>query len=154
MHRFTTLLQVAPQTEPGYNDRMPDAGTPGGESAAELAVRLARVRQQTADRHPPGFYEQVTEWLQHPDAAVREEAVRFLGRHFRERSDGQVLLEMVMADPSPEVRKWSAKCLGGVFRSTCIRQVTQVLAAASNNPDEDGEVRAAAYAAIRRINGY
>ena len=134
--------------------RMSDTGTPSGESAAELAARLARVRQQTADRHPPGFHEQVIEWLQHPEAAVREEAVRFLARHFRERADGQVLLEMVAADPSPEVRTWSAKCLGGVFRSSRDRQVNQVLAAVSNNPDEDGEVRGAAYAAIRRINGY
>ena len=80
---------------------------------------------------PEGLYEEAVESLQHPDAAVRQEAVVFLGRHLRKRDDAQVLLEMVAADPSPEVRKLSAQCLGGIFRSTRNRQVNQVLAEAA-----------------------
>ena len=117
---------------------MPDRGALGGSAADELAEKLARARQEPAERHPPGFYEQATEWLQHPDATVRREAVRFLGRHFRKRSDAQVVLEMVAADPSPEVRTCAAQCLGGIFRSTRDHQVNQVLAATTRNREEDG----------------
>ncbi len=132
---------------------MAGTGTPSDRYDAELVGRLARARQQAAERHPEGLYEEAVESLQHPDAAVRQEAVVFLGRHLRKRDDAQVLLEMVAADPSPEVRKLSAQCLGGIFRSTRNRQVNQVLAEAAKNPDEDAAVRAMAYAAIRRING-
>ncbi len=133
---------------------MADTRTPSDRYNAELAGRLARARQQAAERHPEGLYEEAVESLQHPDAAVRQEAVVFLGRHLRKRDDAQVLLKMVAADPSPEVRKLSAQCLGGIFRSTRNRQVNEVLAEAAKKPDEDAAVRAMAYAAIRRINGY
>ncbi len=133
---------------------MAEAQTPAGPSVEELVERLARARRQPADQHPPGFFEQALELLHHSDDKVREEAVRFLGRHFRQRSDAQVLLEMVVADSSAPVRKSAAECLGGIFRSTRNRQVNEVLAPVAQNKEEDAEVRAAAYAAIKRINGY
>lgn len=133
---------------------MADAGAPAGPSPVELAERLARVRRRPADQHPPGFYEEAAEWLHHPDERVRAEAVRFLGRHFRQRGDAQVLLEMVAADSSALLRKLAAECLGGIFRSTRNRHVNEVLAGVAKDAEQEGEVRAAAYTAIRRINGY
>jgi len=42
--------------------------------------------------------------------------------------------------------------IGGAFRNTHDRRVLTILADISRNTDEDGEVRAAALGAIRRIN--
>ncbi len=131
-----------------------DPGSPPQASPQELAAAIAHTRLLPADRHPPGFYEQTLGWLNHPDEAVREQAILFVGRHFRQRSDAQPLLEILVADPTLSVRKAAADCLGGVFRATRNRQVNEVLATATRNTEEDGSVRAAAYAAIRRINGY
>lgn len=121
---------------------------------SNLAEKIKQVRRDPSKDHPPGFYEQVLDWLHHSDATVRREALLFLGHHLRQRSDAQELLEMVAADPDPEVRKMAADCLGGVFRSTRHQRVNEVLAAAAKNTEEEGQVRAAAYAAIKRINGY
>ena len=123
-------------------------------SPAELASILARIRQQPAEQHPPGFYDQALAWLNHSHETVREQAIVFLGRHFRQRRDAQPLLEMVVADPSASVRKAAADCLGGVFRATRNLQVNEVLAIAARSTQEEGAVRAAAFAAIKRINGY
>ena len=127
---------------------------PRDPSPAKLAAGIARARLQPPDQHLPGFYEQVLEWLDHPDETVREEAILFLGRHIRQRSDAQALLETLAGDPSVSVRKAAADCLGGVFRATRNRQVCEVLGGVTRNKEEEGPVRAAAFAAIKRINGY
>ncbi len=103
---------------------------------------------------PTGFYEQARESLRHPDSGVRAEAVRFLGRHFQKRTEAMVLLEMVVLDSSSLVRRLAADCLGGIFRATRDRRVNEVLGSVAKNVEEDRDVRAAAYAAIRRINGH
>ncbi len=132
----------------------PDPEAPAGPSAQELADRLARARRQPADVLPTGFYEQARESLRHPDSGVRAEAVRFLGRHFQKRTEAMVLLEMVVLDSSSLVRRLAADCLGGIFRATRDRRVNEVLGSVAKNVEEDRDVRAAAYAAIRRINGH
>ena len=133
---------------------MAEPPVPPDASPAQLAAILNRARRQAVEQHPPGLYEQALEWLDHPDENVRQEAIHFLGRHFRQRRDAQVLLEMVVADAGAAVRKAAADCLGGVFRATRNREVNEVLATAARNPQEEAPVRTAAYAAIRRINGY
>ncbi len=130
------------------------AGLPADTPPAQLVEAITRERKQNPDRHPPGFYDQVLEWVEHPDETVREAAIHFLGRHFQHRSHAQVLLEMLVADPVIAVRKAAADCLGGVFRATRNREVCEVLAGAARNTEEEAMVRTAAFAAIKRINGY
>ena len=76
-----------------------------------------------------------------------------MGRHLRQLSDAQTLLEMSSADPSDHLRKAACDAIGGIFRNTHDRRVLSALAAISKNEDEVGSVRAAALGAIRRING-
>jgi hypothetical protein len=121
---------------------------------SETATRIASMRHAPAEQHPPGFYEKVLDWLHDEDPRVREEAVRFLARHWRDRDDAAHLLEMVLRDTEAEVRLAAAECLGGVFRATRNREVDEQLAGVARNAEEEAKVRAAAYAAIRRINGY
>jgi hypothetical protein len=120
---------------------------------AEIAASISGWRLRDEREHPPGLYQLVLEWLNDPDEDVRHEAVQFIGRHLHQLSDAQTLLEMVTADPSASMRKTVADCLGGVFRNTHDRRVLSVLAAVSKDTGEDGQVRAAALGAIRRING-
>ncbi len=117
-------------------------------------MSIERMRHAPAEQHPSGFYEKVLGWLHDGDARVREQAVRFLARHCRQHDDAEHLIEMVAHDPDAEVRQAAADCLGGVFRQSRNREVNEVLAAVARNSDEEGPVRAAAYAAIRRVNGY
>jgi hypothetical protein len=121
---------------------------------SETATRIASMRHAPAEQHPPGFYEKVLDWLHDEDPRVREESVRFLARHWRDRDDAAHLLEMVLRDTEAEVRLAAAECLGGVFRATRNREVDEQLAGVARNAEEEARVRAAAYAAIRRINGY
>ena len=118
----------------------------------EVAASIAGWRLRDEQEHPPGLYALVLEWLNDPDEEVRHEAVMFLGRHLRQLSDAQTLLEMVVADPSERIRKEVADCLGGIFRNTHDRRVAALLADVARDPREDGLVRSAALGAIRRIN--
>jgi vesicle coat complex subunit len=61
---------------------------------------------------------------------------------------------MVVDDPDTQVRATAAECLGGIFRRSRNREANAILAAVTRNQEEDGAVRAAALAAIRRVNGY
>lgn len=133
---------------------MPEPEAQAGPSSSELVRRLERARRQPSTQLPAGFYDQAVGFLDHAEAEVREEAMRFLAQHCRQRSDAQVLLTMVEADPSPAVRRVAAECLGGIFRNTRNREALEALAAVVRNPQEDGYVRGAAMAAIKRINGY
>lgn len=120
---------------------------------AEVASRIAEWRKHDEREHPEGLYELVLEWLNEDDEDIRHEAILFLGRHLKQLSDAQRLLELAMADPSVRLRKASCDALGGVFRNTHDRRVASILADISRDTNEDGEVRAAALSAIRRITG-
>jgi HEAT repeat protein len=120
---------------------------------AEVASRIAEWRRRDDREHPQGLYELVLAWLDDTDDEVRLEAVLFLGRHLKQLSDGQRLLEVAVADSSDRIRKAACDALGGAFRNTHDRRLATVLADISRNTAEDGDVRAAALAAIRRING-
>ena len=120
---------------------------------AEVASRIAEWRRRDEREHPQGLYELVMAWLDDADDEVRHEAVLFLGHHLKQLSDGQRLLEAAVADSSEHVRKAACDALGGAFRNTHDRRVATILADISRNTDEDGDVRAAALGAIRRING-
>ena len=120
---------------------------------AEVASRIAEWRRRDEREHPQGLYDLVMAWLDDADDDVRYEAVLFLGRHLKQLSDGQRLLEVATADPSERIRKAACDGLGGAFRNTHDRRLATVLADISRNTDEDGDVRAAAMGAIRRING-
>src|SRR6266404_767485 len=122
-------------------------------SPVEVASRIAEWRRRDEREHPQGLYELVLEWLNDPDEVVRYEAVMFLARYLRQLSDAQRLLEMAVADPSERLRKAACDSLGGMFRNTHDHRVSSVLAGISRDTGEDGEVRAAALGAIRRING-
>ncbi len=61
---------------------------------------------------------------------------------------------MVVDDPDSQVRATAAECLGGIFRRSRNREANAVLADIVRNTGEEGAVRAAAMAAIRRVNGY
>ncbi len=147
--------EVAPtETAASVPPAPPEAPAPARSPTLDLVEKLGRMRRSPAEQHPAGFYERVMEWLRHPEWEVREEAVRFLGRHCRQRSDAQVLLEVVAADPSAAVRLAAAECLGGIFRKTRDREVSEALAAIAQNTAEDPDVRAVAYAAMKRVSGY
>lgn len=133
---------------------MPESGADAGPPPAELVRLLERARRQPSTQHPAGFYERAIGLLDHAEAEVREEALRFLAQHCRQRTDAQVLLTMVEADANAAVRRAAAECLGGIFRNTRNRETLGALAAVVRNPQEDGLVRGAAMAAIKRINGY
>ncbi len=120
---------------------------------AEVASRIAEWRRRDDREHPEGLYELVLAWLDDTDDDVRYEAVMFMGRHLKQLSDGQRLLEVAMADSSERVRKAACDALGGVFRNTHDRRLSTILGDISRNTGEHGEVRAAALSAIRRING-
>lgn len=122
-------------------------------SPVEVASRIAEWRRRDEREHPEGLYQLVLEWLNDPDEAVRYEAVMFLARYLRQLSDAQRLLEVAVADSSERLRKAACDALGGVFRNTHDHRVSSVLAGISRDTEEDGEVRAAALGAIRRING-
>jgi HEAT repeat protein len=119
-----------------------------------IAEQIAERRRQHSDQHPPGFYEKVLDWLNDPDHEVRREAVLYLARHLRSREEAGVIVDLLDSDPNVEVRKAAAECVGGVFRATRNRGVLEVLARVSKDSDEDGQVRAAAYQAIKKINAY
>jgi HEAT repeat protein len=119
---------------------------------AEVASRIAEWRRRDEREHPQGLYELVMAWLDDADDEVRLEAVLFLGHHLKQLSDGQRLLEVAVADPSERIRKAACDALGGAFRNTHDRRVATVMADISRNTAEDGDVRAAALGAIRRIN--
>ncbi len=121
--------------------------------AEQIALRIEQMRHAPASEHPAGFYEKVQQWLRHDDWHVREEAVRFFAKHCQSLSDAAPLLDMLTSDRSVEVRRASAECLGGLYRATRNRPANEKLADVARNADEDETVRAAAYAAIRRING-
>jgi len=112
------------------------------------------MRHQPADQHPPGFYEKNKEWLRHESPEVRCAALRYLAQHCRQHSDAETLLKMVVDDPDAQVRATAAECLGGIFRRSRNREANAVLAAVTRNQEEEGAVRAAALAAVRRVNGY
>jgi HEAT repeat protein len=120
---------------------------------AEVASRIAEWRRRDEREHPQGLYDLVMAWLDDTDEDVRHEAVLFLGHHLKQMSDGQRLLEVAVADPSERIRKAACDSLGGAFRNTHDRRLSTVLADISRNVNEDGDVRAAALGAIRRING-
>ena len=119
-----------------------------------IAEQIATWRHQPAEEHPPDAYDKVLEWLNDADPHVRREAALFLARHLRSRDEAQVILDLLDSDPNPDVRKAAAESLGGVFRLTRNREVCEVLARVAKDDEEDGLVRAAAYAAIKRINGH
>lgn len=127
---------------------------PASAEANDLADKLDSMRRVALPQQPPGFYERTLEWLHHPEPLVRQEATRYLARHCQQTSDVQALETMVVSDGHPAVRKAAADCLGGVFRATRNRNVNELLATVARNPDEHAQVRSAAYAAIKRINGY
>jgi HEAT repeat protein len=120
---------------------------------AEVASRIAEWRRRDEREHPQGLYELVMAWMDDSDEEIRYEAVMFLGRHLKQLSDGQRLLEVAVGDSSERIRKAACDALGGVFRNTHDRQLAGILAGISRNTEEDGDVRAAALGAIRRING-
>ncbi len=122
-------------------------------SPVEVASRIAEWRRRDEREHPEGLYELVLEWLNDPEEGVRYEAVLFLSRHLRQLSDAQRLLEMAVADTSERLRKTACDSLGGMFRNSHDRRVTAVLAEITRDTKEDGDVRAAALGAIRRITG-
>ena len=119
---------------------------------AEVASRIAEWRRRDEREHPQGLYELVMAWLDDADDDVRLEAVLFLGHHLKQLSDGQRLLEVATADSSERIRKAACDALGGAFRNTHDRRVSAIMADISRNTNEDGDVRAAALGAIRRIN--
>lgn len=119
-----------------------------------IAEQIADWRRKPADEHPAGFYEKVLDWLNDPDHEARREAVLYLARHLRSRDEASVIIDLLDSDPNAEVRKAAAECLGGVFRATRNRDVLEILARVSKDSDEDGLVRAGAYHAIKKINGY
>lgn len=119
----------------------------------EIAERIAGWRHIDASQHPEGLYETVFEWINSEDEEVRHEALLFLGRHLKQLSDAQVILDIVTADPSERMRRSAADALGGIFRNTHDRRVAGVLAVIAQSDSEAGAVRAAALGAIRRING-
>ena len=123
------------------------------EATPLTADQIAEWRQMHAEQHPPGAYEQVLELRDDPDPHVRKEAALFLARHLRSREEGQIILDILDSDPNPEVRKAAADCLGGLYRLTRNRQVAELLTKIAQDPEEDGQVRGAAYAAIKRIHG-
>lgn len=106
-----------------------------------------------ADELPAGAYEQVLDLISEADPHVRKEAALFLARHLRSRDESQIILDILDSDPNPEVRKAAADCLGGLFRLTRDRNVSEVLTKIAKDEEEDGSVRGAAYAAIKRIHG-
>jgi HEAT repeat protein len=117
-----------------------------------LAQQIAQTRRLPPEKHPRGFYELTLEWLNDPQDDVRREALLYLARHLRQRADAQAMLDMVVGDWNADVRRIAAECLGGVFRNSRNTAVAEVLARVSRNANEDRAVRAAANAAIKRIN--
>lgn len=132
----------------------PSQATEVAAERSKVAAGIERMRHTPADQQPPGFYGQVLDWLHDADPQVRKEAVRYLAKHCANHDDAAHLLEMVARDSDPEVRRAAAECLGGIFRAMRNREAAEVLAEVARNSEEEGAVRAAAYAAIRRINGY
>jgi vesicle coat complex subunit len=123
------------------------------EATPPTADQIAEWRRMHAEQHPPGAYEQVLDLISDPDPHVRKEAALFLARHLRSRDEGQIILDILDSDPNPEVRKAAAECLGGVFRLTRDRNVSEVLTKLAKDTEEDGGVRGAAMAAIKKIHG-
>ncbi len=119
---------------------------------AEVASRIAEWRRRDEREHPQGLYELVMAWFDDADEDVRYEAVLFLGHHMKQMADGQRLLDAAIGDHSVKVRKAACDALGGAFRNTHDRRVAGIMADISRNANEDGDVRASALGAIRRIN--
>ena len=133
---------------------LPPPPAPTELETLPLEEKIEAMRHQPADQHPPGFYEKNKEWLRHESPEVRCAALRYLAQHCRQHSDAETLLKMVVDDPDAPVRATAAECLGGIFRRSRNREANAVLAAVTRNQEEEGAVRAAALAAIRRVNGY
>ena len=69
--------------------------------------------------------------------------------------DDQLMVRIQSGDSSAFnelVERYQGPLIGFFFRNTHDRRVLTILADISRNTDEDGEVRAAALGAIRRIN--
>lgn len=126
---------------------------PVDAEAVQLADKIEAMRHQPAAQHPPGFYEKTHEWLRHEAPPVRRAAAHYLARHCRQHADAEALLDMVVHDSEASVRATAAECLGGIFRQSRNREANDVLAAVTRDRQEEGAVRAAALAAIKRING-
>ena len=133
---------------------LPPPPTPTELETLPLEQKIEAMRHQPANQHPLGFYEKTKDWLRHESPEVRRAALRYLAQHCRQHSDAETHLKMVVDDPDTQVRATAAECLGGIFRRSRNREANAVLAAVSRNQEEDGAVRAAALAAIRRVNGY
>jgi len=133
---------------------LPPPPTPTELETLPLEQKIEAMRHQPADQHPLGFYEKTKDWLRHESPEVRGAALRYLAQHCRQHSDAETHLKMVVDDPDTQVRATAAECLGGIFRRSRNREANAVLAAVSRNQEEEGAVRAAALAAIRRVNGY
>ena len=133
---------------------LPPPPTPTDLEALPLGQKIEAMRHQPANQHPLGFYEKTKDWLRHESPEVRGAALRYLAQHCRQHSDAETHLKMVVDDPDTQVRATAAECLGGIFRRSRNREANAVLAAVSRNQEEEGAVRAAALAAIRRVNGY
>jgi len=133
---------------------LPPPPTPTELETLPLEQKIEAMRHQPVDQHPLGFYEKTKDWLRHESPEVRGAALRYLAQHCRQHSDAETHLKMVVDDPDTQVRATAAECLGGIFRRSRNREANAVLAAVSRNQEEEGAVRAAALAAIRRVNGY
>jgi HEAT repeat protein len=133
---------------------LPPPPTPTELETLPLEEKIEAMRHQPANQHPLGFYEKTKDWLRHESPEVRRAALRYLAQHCRQHSDAETHLKMVVDDPDTQVRATAAECLGGIFRRSRNREANAVLAAVTRNQEEEGAVRAAALAAIRRVNGY
>jgi hypothetical protein len=133
---------------------LPPPPTPTELETLPLEQKIEAMRHQPANQHPLGFYEKTKDWLRHESPEVRGAALRYLAQHCRQHSDAETHLKMVVDDPDTQVRATAAECLGGIFRRSRNREANAVLAAVTRNQEEEGAVRAAALAAIRRVNGY
>lgn len=133
---------------------LPPPPAPTELETLPLEEKIEAMRHQPANQHPPGFYEKTKDWLRHESPEVRRAALRYLAQHCRQHSDAETLLKMVVDDPDTQVRATAAECLGGIFRRSRNREANAVLAAVTRNQEEEGTVRAAALAAVRRVNGY
>lgn len=93
----------------------------------------------------------IARFLDHPDPAVRNEAMFCLGIRWVCPEFEQQFQRSLLTDPSDDIRGQAAYCLGNVKAGSRDKAVLSILAGVALNKAEDSSVRAAAYKAILEV---
>jgi hypothetical protein len=116
------------------------------EETARIILRLGREGHLRA-------WSKIERHFEHASADVRRASLQTLVFDWRMDPYRERCERFTLEDPDPDVRRFSATCLGLLLQSTGDRRGLRHLASLARKEDESPRVRGAAYVGLLRILG-